>query len=82
MNFYSYSSSEHLVIKPPFGDSAGNLSRSRGEEVILWGKEISVFLYILGKFAKEVYSKKGPFLEMVIIVNASIYLKVVELSLG
>ncbi|XP_023391887.1 WD repeat-containing protein 47 isoform X2 [Pteropus medius] len=25
-------SSEHLVIKPPFGDSAGNLSRSRGEE--------------------------------------------------
>ncbi|XP_054420991.1 WD repeat-containing protein 47 isoform X3 [Pteronotus mesoamericanus] len=25
-------SSEHLVIKPPLGDSSGNLSRSRGEE--------------------------------------------------
>nr|XP_060477319.1 WD repeat-containing protein 47 [Panthera onca] len=32
LNFYSYSSSEHSVIKPPLGDSSANLSRSRGEE--------------------------------------------------
>ncbi|XP_012585479.1 PREDICTED: WD repeat-containing protein 47 [Condylura cristata] len=34
MSFYfcSCSSSEHSVIKPPFGDSSGILSRSRGEE--------------------------------------------------
>jgi hypothetical protein len=36
LNFYSHSSSEHSVIKPSLGDSSGSLSRSRGEEVILW----------------------------------------------
>lgn len=75
MVFYSHSSSEHLVIKPPPGDSSGSLSRSRGEEVTLWGVYLQHSLKILS-------SKDGPCLEVIVVVNAGIYLRVVKLSWG
>lgn len=82
LNFYSRSSSEHLVIKPPPGDSSGNLSRSRGEEVILLGRRFHCFYIYLKSLVRNLNSKNGPLLEIIIIANARIYLKVVELPLG
>lgn len=45
ISFYSHSSSELSIIKPPLGDSSGNLSRSREEEVILGEGGFVIFIF-------------------------------------